>query len=89
MNTAINLVNNLDTPFVLMDSEEFEKLLAAANLTKPEFAELSGVSMAAVHKWKREGKYPGWTLGWLEGFANTKKLKDIQDTWETLNNKIN
>ncbi|EAJ1911671.1 XRE family transcriptional regulator [Campylobacter jejuni] len=62
-----------------MDNNEFEKLLAKANLGKKEFSQISNTPYQTIMNWKRIDSVPDWTKPFLENHLKVKSYEQIKE----------
>ena len=64
-----------------MKKKEFDKLLKNINLTRQEFADITGLSYGAVSNWNDEKKpVPGWVESWLQNYIEKCKHEKLKKT---------
>jgi len=63
-----------------MKKQEFDNILKNNNLTRKDFAQLSGIQYTTVGKWNdADRKIPAWVKSWLENYIKSKSYEDIKD----------
>lgn len=63
-----------------MKKQEFDDILKNNNLTRKDFANLSGIQYTTVGKWNdKDRKIPAWVKSWLENYIKSKSYEDIKD----------
>ena len=61
-----------------MKKQEFDEILKKANLTRKEFAELSGIKYTTVSKWHDiDRPIPIWVKSWLQNYIKAKVSDEI------------
>lgn len=64
-----------------MKKEEFDTILKENNLTRKDFANLSGIQYTTVGKWNNENRpIPVWVKSWIENYIEKKRFDDIKQT---------
>jgi predicted transcriptional regulator len=64
-----------------MKKENFDDLLKKLNLTRKEFAEISGIRYTTVGKWNDDNRpIPAWVKSWLENYIEKKKFETVKQT---------
>jgi len=63
-----------------MKKQEFDSILKDNNLTRKEFAQISGIQYTTVGKWNDENRpVPPWVKSWLENYIDKKKFENIKE----------
>lgn len=56
-----------------MIKQEFDTILKDNNLTRKDFAQLSGIQYTTVGKWNDDDRpIPAWVKSWLENYIKAK-----------------
>ena len=64
-----------------MKKQEFDNILKDNNLTRKDFAQLSGVQYTTVGRWNDEDRQiPPWVQSWLENYIEKCKFETIKKT---------
>ena len=68
-----------------MKKQEFDNILKKSNLTRKEFAQLSGIQYTTVGKWNdKDRTIPAWVKSWLENYIEKQKhqklIKTLRET---------
>lgn len=63
-----------------MTKIEFDTILKENNLTRKDFANLSGIKYTTVGKWNDADRpIPSWVKSWLENYIKAKSYGDVKD----------
>jgi len=63
-----------------MRKEEFDTILKNNDLTRKDFARLSGIKYTTVGKWNDSDRpIPVWVKSWLENYIDKKKFDNIKE----------
>ena len=63
-----------------MKKQEFDNILKENNLTRKDFAKLSGIQYTTVGKWNdKDRKIPEWVKSWLENYIKAKDIDKMAD----------
>ena len=62
-----------------MDINKFEEVLTYINLTKKDFADLTGVAYQTIINWGSTNKIPPWVDSWLVNFIKAKSYEEIKN----------
>ena len=60
-----------------MTKEKYHKLLAAADLSKKELANILNVAQQTVNNWGSTQNIPYWLETWLENYIKAKNMDDV------------
>ena len=63
-----------------MTKKEFVIALKKANMTKKEFAHLSGMTYTTVAQWSDNKPPPAWVESWLNNYQKAKILDSIANS---------
>jgi len=64
-----------------MEKKEFDNILKDNNLTRKDFANLSGIQYTTVGKWNdKDRKIPAWVKSWLENYIKAKDIDKVAET---------
>lgn len=64
-----------------MKKKEFDTILEDINLSRQEFANLTGLSYGAIGNWNDEKKpIPSWVKSWLENYIEKCKFETVKKT---------
>ena len=62
-----------------MEKKEFDNILKNNDLTRKEFANLSGTQYTTVGKWNdKDRKIPAWVKSWLQNYIDKKRFDNIK-----------
>lgn len=67
-----------------LDSRELKVLLAQANLSKKEFAEMIGISQQSVNNWGSSKNIPYWVKSYLQNYIKLRKYEAVREKIEEL-----
>lgn len=74
---ALGIINQVNNKGIIMEYEEFKKVLKKNNLTLKKFSELSGVKYNTCARWgKDERPVSDWVESWLKFYEKSKGLGD-------------
>lgn len=62
-----------------MDVLKFEETIRNMNLTKKDFADLTGVAYQTIINWGSTNKIPAWVDSWLDNFIKAKSYEEIKN----------
>ncbi len=63
-----------------MKKQEFDETLKRINISRKDFAELSGIQYTTVGKWNdKDRPIPPWVKSWLENYIKAKSYSDVRD----------
>ena len=62
-----------------MDINKFEEVLKYINLTKRDFADLTGVAYQTIINWGSTNKIPPWVDSCLANFIKVKSYEEIKN----------
>lgn len=63
-----------------MKKKDFDTILNDINLSRKEFAELSGIKYTTVSKWHDTDRpIPVWVKSWLENYIKAKDMDKVAD----------
>ena len=62
-----------------MDINKFEEVLKYINITKKDFADLTGVAYQTIINWGSTNKIPPWVDSWLANFIKVKSYEEIKN----------
>lgn len=67
-----------------MNQRELKVLLAQADLSKKEFAQMVGINQQSVNNWGSNKNIPYWVKSYLLNYIELKKYKLIREKIEEL-----
>lgn len=63
-----------------MEKKEFDSILKQNQLSRKDFAELSGIQYTTVGKWNDTDRtIPSWVESWLKNYIKAKSYEDVKD----------
>lgn len=63
-----------------MKKQEFDSILKQNQLSRKDFAELSGIQYTTVGKWNDADRtIPAWVKSWLKNYIKAKSYEDVKD----------
>lgn len=64
-----------------MNKEDFDNILKNNNLTRKDFAKLSGIQYTTVGKWNDDNRpIPAWVKSWLENYIEKCRFETVKKT---------
>lgn len=67
-----------------LDARELKILLAQADLSKKEFAEMIGISQQSVNNWGSSKNVPYWVKSYLQNYIKLRKYEEVREKIEAL-----
>ncbi len=67
-----------------LGAKELKILLARANLSKKEFAEMIGISQQSVNNWGSSKNVPYWVKSYLQNYIKLRQYEAIREKIEEL-----
>ena len=62
-----------------MDKRTFKTLLAHANLSKKEFAQMVGISPQSVNNWGCSKEFPYWVQSYLQNYIEVLEYRALKE----------
>lgn len=63
-----------------MNKKEFDETLKELNISRQDFANITGLSYGAIGNWNDDTKpVPSWVESWLENYIKAKDIEKIAE----------